>query len=105
MQSAENGFVNKMDRSGANFLRVVEQMESRLGANAVPLQLPIGAEENFQGLVDLIRMKAILWNEADKGMTYEAKDIPADMQAECEEWREKMVEAAAESSESDEQVP
>ena len=93
------GFVNKMDRSGANFLRVVEQMESRLGANAVPLQLPIGAEENFQGLVDLIRMKAIIWDDADKGMTYEAKDIPADMQAECEEWRERMVEAAAESSE------
>ena len=92
------GFVNKMDRAGANFLRVVEQMGSRLGANAVPLQLPIGAEEDFLGVVDLIRMKAIYWNESDKGMTYEAKDIPEDMAAECDEWREKMVEAAAEAN-------
>ncbi|MDP1573430.1 MAG: elongation factor G [Coxiellaceae bacterium] len=90
-------FVNKMDRSGANFLRVVGQLESRLRARPVPLQLPIGAEEDFEGVVDLIRMKAIYWNESDAGMTYEAKDIPADLQAECALWREKMVEAAAES--------
>lgn len=93
-------FVNKMDRAGANFLRVYEQIKSRLRANPVPIQLPIGAEENFKGVVDLIRMKAIYWNEEDKGMTYEEKDIPADMQAECESWREKMVEAAAEASEA-----
>lgn len=92
-------FVNKMDRAGANFLRVYEQIKSRLRANPVPIQLPIGAEENFKGVVDLIRMKAIYWNEDDKGMTYEAKDIPAEMQADCEVWREKMIEAAAEASE------
>jgi elongation factor G len=90
-------FVNKMDRSGANFLRVYEQLKAKLNANPVPLQLPIGAEENFAGVVDLIRMKAIMWNEADKGVTYEAVDIPADMLASCQEWREKMVEAAAEA--------
>ncbi|GJM06302.1 MAG: elongation factor G [marine bacterium B5-7] len=92
-------FVNKMDRAGANFLRVVEQINTRLGANPIPLQLPIGAEENFQGVVDLIRMKAIYWNEDDRGMTYEARDIAEEMQAECAEWREKMVEAAAEANE------
>jgi len=91
-------FVNKMDRAGANFLRVVEQIKERLGSNAVPLQLPIGAEENFQGVVDLLRMKAIFWNEADRGTTYELKDIPAEMVDECEQWRENMVEAAAEAS-------
>ncbi|WML89750.1 elongation factor G [Thiothrix lacustris] len=90
-------FVNKMDRSGANFLRVYEQLKAKLNANPVPLQLPIGAEEHFAGVVDLIRMKAIMWNEADKGVTYEAVDIPADMVASCQEWREKMVEAAAEA--------
>ena len=90
-------FVNKMDRSGANFLRVYEQLKAKLNANPVPLQLPIGAEEDFAGVVDLIRMKAIMWNEADKGVTYEAVDIPADMVAACQEWREKMVEAAAEA--------
>jgi elongation factor G len=90
-------FVNKMDRSGANFLRVYEQLKTKLNANPVPLQLPIGAEEDFAGVVDLIRMKAIMWNEADKGITYEAVDIPADMVATCQEWREKMVEAAAEA--------
>ncbi|WMP18650.1 elongation factor G [Thiothrix lacustris] len=90
-------FVNKMDRSGANFLRVYEQLKAKLNANPVPLQLPIGAEEHFAGVVDLIRMKAIMWNEADKGVTYEAVDIPADMLASCQEWREKMVEAAAEA--------
>lgn len=90
-------FVNKMDRSGANFLRVYEQLKAKLNANPVPLQLPIGAEEHFAGVVDLIRMKAIMWNDADKGVTYEAVDIPADMLASCQEWREKMVEAAAEA--------
>jgi elongation factor G len=92
-------FVNKMDRAGANFLRVVKQIKDRLGANPVPLQLPIGAEENFKGVIDLIRMKAIFWNEADMGMTYEEREIPADMVAACNEWREHLVEAAAESSE------
>lgn len=94
------GFVNKMDRAGANFLRVVEQVKTRLRANPIPIQLPIGAEENFKGVVDLIRMKAIYWNEEDRGMTYEAADIPDDMLAECEEWREHMIEAAAEASEN-----
>ncbi|MGD8208102.1 MAG: elongation factor G, partial [Thiohalocapsa sp.] len=92
-------FVNKMDRAGANFLRVVGQLKDRLGATPVPLQLPIGAEEGFKGVVDLIRMQAIYWNEADMGMTYEAKDVPDELQAECQEWREKMVEAAAEATE------
>lgn len=92
-------FVNKMDRTGANFLRVVEQIRERLGSYAVPIQLAIGAEENFQGVVDLIKMKAIYWNEADLGATFEEKDIPPDMMDECHKWREEMVEAAAESSE------
>ena len=92
-------FVNKMDRAGANFLRVVQQIRERLGSHAVPIQLAIGAEENFQGVVDLIKMKAIYWNESDLGATFEEKDIPGDMMAECEKWREEMVEAAAESSE------
>jgi elongation factor G len=91
-------FVNKMDRAGANFLRVVTQMKDRLGARPVPLQLPIGAEEKFKGVVNLIRMKAIFWNEEDMGMTYEERDIPADMVEACKEWREHMVEAAAEAS-------
>jgi elongation factor G len=92
-------FVNKMDRAGANFLRVITQIKERLGANPVPLQLPIGAEDNFKGVIDLIRMKAIYWNEADMGMTYDEQDIPADMLDACNEWREHMVEAVAESSE------
>jgi elongation factor G len=92
-------FVNKMDRMGANFLRVVEQIKKRLGSNAVPIQLPIGAEEDFKGIVDLVKMKAIYWNEENQGMTFEEKEIPADMKALCEEWYEKMVEAAAEFSE------
>ena len=92
-------FVNKMDRAGANFLRVVEQLRSRLGANAIPIQLPIGAEEHFEGVVDLVRMKGIYWNEENKGMTYEARDIAPAMLEECQKWREKMVEAAAEASE------
>jgi elongation factor G len=93
-------FVNKMDRAGADFLRVVEQIRKRLGSNPVPLQLPIGAEENFQGLVDLIRMKAIYWNESDMGMTYEERDVPADMVDACNEWREHMVESAAEATDA-----
>jgi elongation factor G len=92
-------FVNKMDRAGANFLRVVEQLRDRLGANAIPMQLPIGAEDNFKGVVDLVRMKAIHWNESDMGTTYEEQEIPADMQDECSAWREQMLEAAAEASE------
>ncbi len=92
-------FVNKMDRQGADFLRVVEQIRERLGANPIPVVLGIGAEENFQGVVDLLRMKAIYWNEADMGASYEEKDIPADMQAQCEEYREQMIEAAAEANE------
>jgi len=92
-------FVNKMDRAGADFLRVVEQIRERLGANPVPLQLPIGAEDSFAGVVDLIRMQAIYWNESDMGATYEARAIPEDMQALCQKWRETMVEAAAEASE------
>ncbi len=92
-------FVNKMDRAGANFLRVVGQMKSRLGANAVPIQLPIGAEDHFLGVVDLVKMKAIYWDEDSKGMTYQEKDIPAEMADECQQWRENMVEAAAEATE------
>jgi len=92
-------FVNKMDRSGADFLRVVDQLRDRLGANAVPIQLNIGAEENFEGIVDLIRMKAIYWNEADMGATYEERDIPAELQDTADELREQMVEAAAEANE------
>jgi len=92
-------FVNKMDRAGADFLRVVKQIKKRLGSTAVPVQIPIGAEESFQGVVDLIRMKAIYWNEEDRGATYDAKEIPAELHAECEQWRESMVEAAAEANE------
>jgi len=93
-------FVNKMDRAGADFLRVTEQIKQRLGANPVPLQLPIGAEDHFKGVVDLIRMKAIYWSEADMGTTYEEQDIPADMVAACNEWREHLVESAAEASDT-----
>ncbi|MGB5590338.1 MAG: elongation factor G, partial [Gammaproteobacteria bacterium] len=92
-------FVNKMDRAGADFLRVVRQIKDRLGATPVPLQLPIGAEENFQGVVDLLQMKAIYWDDATQGMSYELKDIPADMVAACQEWREHLIEAAAEGDE------
>lgn len=93
-------FINKMDRAGANFLRVVEQIKARLGSTAVPVQLPIGAEENFSGVVDLARMQAIYWTDADMGMSYAAAEIPADMQTACQEWREYMVEAAAEADEA-----
>ena len=93
------GFVNKMDRMGANFLRVVQQLKDRLGANPIPLQLPIGAEEHFKGVVDLVKMKAILWDEESKGMKFDYVDIPEDMVELCQEWRETMVEAAAEANE------
>ena len=92
-------FVNKMDRSGANFLRVVEQIKERLGANPVPMQLNIGAEDGFQGVIDLIRMKAIYWNEDDMGATYEPKDIPEEYMAKATELREQMIESAAEANE------
>ncbi|MDP6147012.1 MAG: elongation factor G [Gammaproteobacteria bacterium] len=92
-------FVNKMDRAGANFLRVVEQIKDRLGANPIPIQVPIGAEEKFKGVIDLIRMKAINWNEEDLGSTYVAEDVPDDLLAQCEELREQMIEAAAEANE------
>ena len=92
-------FVNKMDRQGANFFRVVEQMPTRLRANPVPVVVPIGAEDGFQGVVDLLKMKAILWNDATQGLTFDYGDIPADLVSVAEEWREKMVEAAAEANE------
>ncbi|MBL1319433.1 MAG: elongation factor G [Methylophaga sp.] len=92
-------FINKMDRSGADFPNVIEQIKARLGATPVPMQLPIGAEEEFEGVVDLVRMKAIYWNEDDLGATYEARDIAPEMLAECESYREQMVEAAAEANE------
>ena len=92
-------FVNKMDRAGADFLRVVEQINDRLGSNAVPIQLSIGAEDNFKGVIDLVRMKAIKWNEDDQGLTYDLVDIPDDMKEEAAQWREQMVESAAEATE------
>ncbi|CAC9649856.1 elongation factor G [bacterium endosymbiont of Bathymodiolus sp. 5 South] len=92
------GFVNKMDRAGADFLRVCEQIKVRLGANPVPMQIAIGAEEDFKGVVDLITMKAIYWNEADQGATYETKDIPAELQDLADEKREFMIESAAEAN-------
>ncbi|WP_313549478.1 elongation factor G [Pseudomonas sp.] len=92
-------YVNKMDRAGADFLRVVDQIKKRLGHTPVPIQLPIGREENFVGQIDLLKMKAIYWNDYDQGMTYREEDIPAELQAEAEEWRERMVEAAAEANE------
>ena len=88
-----------MDRTGANFFKVVDQMKTRLKANPVPIVIPIGAEENFTGVVDLIKMKAIIWDEASQGMKFEYQEIPADLQATAQEWREKMVEAAAEANE------
>ncbi|XOV83428.1 MAG: elongation factor G [bacterium] len=91
-------FVNKMDRQGADFLRVVAQIKSRLGATPVPLQLAIGAEEKFRGVVDLIKMKAIIWNEADQGLTFVEEDIPANMAAEVQTWRDYLIESAAEAN-------
>lgn len=96
---ARIGFVNKMDRSGADFLNVVKQVKDMLGSNAVPLQLPIGAEDNFKGVVDLINFRGMIWNEHDKGMTYEVIDIPEDMVEEAKEWREKLLEAVSEYDE------
>jgi elongation factor G len=92
-------FVNKMDRTGANFFKVYDQMRTRLRANPVPVVIPIGAEENFKGVVDLIKMKAIIWDEASQGMKFEYHDIPAELVESAKEWREKMLEAAAEASE------
>jgi elongation factor G len=94
------GYVNKMDRSGADFFEVVRQMKDVLGANPVVLAVPIGAEENFKGIVDLLRMKAILWHDETMGAEYDVEDIPADMKDECDEWRAKLVEAAAEQDEA-----
>ncbi|MGP1957987.1 MAG: elongation factor G [Arsenophonus sp.] len=91
-------FVNKMDRMGANFLRVVEQIETRLAATPIPLQLPIGSEDSFAGVIDLIKMKAIKWNDSDQGVTFVYENIPTNMQAQAEEWYEKLIEAAAEVS-------
>jgi elongation factor G len=91
-------FVNKMDRAGADFHMVVDQLKARLKANPVPLQMTIGAEENFKGVVDLVKMKAILWNEADQGMTFDYAEIPAELQDQCDEMREYLVESAAEAT-------
>ena len=91
-------FVNKMDRAGADFFMVADQLKERLGAHAVPINFPIGAEEEFKGVVDLVRMKAIMWNESDQGMTYELEEIPAELQGQAEDLREQMIEAAAEAS-------
>jgi len=93
-------FVNKMDRAGANFFRVIQQIRERLGATPVPIQVPIGAEENFKGVVDLIQMKAVYWDEESQGMRFELKDVPADLQKVAAEYRDKMVEAAAEGDEA-----
>ena len=92
-------FVNKMDRAGADFLMVVEQMKDRLGANPVPMQLAIGAEEEFKGVIDLVKMKKIVWSETDQGTTFVYEDIPAEMQSDSEKWREVLVENAAEATE------
>lgn len=92
-------FVNKMDRQGADFLRVVDQIKKRLGSNPVVMQLPIGSEERFEGVVDLVRMKAIYWNQEDMGTTYEARDIPEEMLDDCNQFHELLVEAAAEADE------
>ena len=92
-------FVNKMDRTGADYMRVVDQLVERLGANPVPIQLPLGAEENFVGVIDLVKMKALYWEESNMGTSHEARDIPVELQAEAGAWREKMIEAAAEADE------
>ena len=94
------GYVNKMDRSGADFFETVQQMKDILGANPVVIQVPIGAEENFKGLVDLIKMKAILWHDETMGAEYDVEEIPADLASECDEWRNKLLEAAAEYDEA-----
>ena len=92
-------FVNKMDRTGANFFKVYDQMRARLKANPIPMQVPIGAEENFEGVIDLVKMKAIIWDDASQGMKFDYRDIPENLLAEAQKWRENMVEAAAEASE------
>jgi len=92
-------FVNKMDRSGANFLRVVEQIKSRLGSNVIPMQLPIGAEESFKGIIDLLKMKAIYWEDANMGVSFTETEIPAEMEESAVNWRERIIEAAADASE------
>ena len=92
-------FVNKMDRQGANFLKVYEQMRSRLKANPVPIQIPIGAEEKFEGIIDLVRMQAIYWDDSTQGMKFELRDIPVNLKNEAQEWHEKMIESAAEANE------
>jgi elongation factor G len=92
-------FVNKMDRAGADFFKVYDQMRARLKANPVPLQVPIGAAETFEGVVDLIKMKAIYWDEASQGMTFDYRDVPAELKADCDKWRSEMVEIAAEANE------
>ena len=92
-------FVNKMDRTGANFFKVYDQMRLRLKANPVPIVIPIGAEEKFQGVIDLVKMKAIIWDEASQGMKFSFEEIPAELKAQAEEWREKMIESAAEANE------
>ena len=91
-------FVNKMDRTGADFFMVVEQLKERLGANAVPMQINIGTEDDFKGVVDLVKMKAVMWNEADQGMTFEYEEIPVDLVDSANEWRENLLDAAAEAS-------
>jgi len=93
-------FVNKMDRAGANYLRVVEQIKTRLAANPVPMQLPIGAEDHFEGIIDLVKNKWIHWDDKTQGMMFEYRPVPAELQAQCEEWREKLIEAAAEANEA-----
>ena len=93
------GFVNKMDRSGADFFNVVRQVKERLGANPVPLQVPIGSEADFKGVVDLLTMEGIIWNEEDKGMTYQVIPIPDDLKDECAKWRQHLLESVAETSE------
>ena len=93
-------FINKMDRAGADYLRVVKQIKDRLGGNPVPIQLPVGAEDDFVGVIDLIRMQAIYWDDETQGTNFELRDIPEDLQATAQEWREKMVEASAEAEES-----
>ncbi len=92
-------FVNKMDRSGANFMRVYEQIKTRLKASPIPIQIPIGAEEKFEGVIDLVKMKAIYWDEESRGIKFEERDIPSDLQAKAKEWRESMLETAAEANE------
>ena len=92
-------FVNKMDRAGANFERVIDQIKDRLQANIIPIQYNIGAEEDFKGVVDLIKMRAIYWNEEDQGLTFDSKDIPEELMEKCNKLREEMVEAAAEANE------